>query len=313
MSTKIAYYSQYWIDQMAKYANYLERLGVNNTKIYSIEESNEMIRKALIEFHSDSQKFITFLHNNNLPHLSYSQISSLNFCQYRYYLKYVKKFEIETPIYFERGRAFHEIAATVYHDIREIGTVVKENLNSIIEDCSDEETIAYLWNATSILLENLWDGYEIVAIEEPFALTVAPNQPLLVGIVDLILRKGDVFILIDHKTGKKFQDFQDWEEMIYPQHLQLSIYTRYLIEAYKPRTYKLYIDQYRWIKRVNRARRPLFARVEISDNYINRDINRVLLSSLKEMEEIKQTDQAVPRGPCFMCPYKKVCSYTNQS
>jgi len=62
------------------------------------------IRSLLDSVQHDSELFVQALHGQDLPYLSYSQITTVEFCQQRYSLQYILHRQPEPlPDYFSKG------------------------------------------------------------------------------------------------------------------------------------------------------------------------------------------------------------------
>ena len=73
------------------------------------------LSKFLRNWQASPGEFGAFLRKKRIPHLSFSSISTLEFCEYRYYLEYVLRRKLkETPLYFTKGKLFHRVAADFY-------------------------------------------------------------------------------------------------------------------------------------------------------------------------------------------------------
>jgi CRISPR/Cas system-associated exonuclease Cas4 (RecB family) len=161
----------------------------------------------------------------------------------------------------------------------------------------DHET--HLRNAVTVHLENLWQGCEVVAIEEPFVMQIDDQLPPCVGVIDLILKKDGNFILIDHKTG---HDFYHQDE------LQMAIYVEYIKRRYGASDSRFYYEQYRWVNNLDRIRKPAFQRTEVilPTHYWQQALQRIQ-SSYQSIKKIKTSGTAMKNGECFRCPYRTVC------
>lgn len=76
------------------------------------------ISASLAEWTGSIGRFTETLDEQGQPYLSYSKLSTLEFCQYRYFLEYVEKVRLRPqPSYFVKGHLFHDAAARVYRSI----------------------------------------------------------------------------------------------------------------------------------------------------------------------------------------------------
>lgn len=76
------------------------------------------------------------------------------------------------------------------------------------------------------------------------------------GVIDLVLRKGKRFAVVDHKTGKAF----------WPQDpMQLAIYREHLLREYGPVQVRAFFDAYRWVNDLRRIRTPAHQRTRVGE------------------------------------------------
>ena len=90
---------------------------------------------------------------------------------------------------------------------------------------------------------------KVVGIEKPFVYLMEQAIPPVVGVIDLILRRGETLILIDHKTGRDFYQ---------PDILQMAVYFNYLRSTGIKGECEFYYDSYRWVENLTRIRKPAF-------------------------------------------------------
>jgi len=73
------------------------------------------IQELIAECAGDSDRFAERLRAERIPHLSYSQVTTVEACPYRYYLQYVRGIEPEpVPEYFTKGKLLHQLIARDY-------------------------------------------------------------------------------------------------------------------------------------------------------------------------------------------------------
>jgi hypothetical protein len=249
---------------------------------------------------NDADSFITALRQKRIPHLSFSQVAAVEFCPYRYYLQYVRLLEPHpTPDYFIKGKTLHQVIARTYQYLKDNESIESQHLQGLIDSHFHGESVHHLHNALRTVLENLWEGYEVVGIEQPFVMLINPDLPPCVGVIDLILRKGEQFIVVDHKTGRDF-----YEQDV----LQMTLYGEYIYKNYPTVECSFYYDQYRWVNNLHRIRKPAFTRTPLILESINRQhtMNR-MWSGHQKIEELKRNGNAERTGSCYICPYRKMC------
>ena len=132
------------------------------------------------------------LFEGKVIHLSYSMITSYEYCSTKYYLEYVKRVKLRPePLYFKKGKALHKAAQNLYSKPQSVisSPTLKQHSWRGINDRID---IMHLNNAFRLMVENRWgDDWEVAGIERPFMLSIHEDLPPFFGIIDLVLRKGD--------------------------------------------------------------------------------------------------------------------------
>lgn len=261
----------------------------------------------LISSHQDESGFSLSarLKAESIPHLSYSQVKSVEFCPIQYHFQYVQHLELDPiPAYFTKGKILHEVIANNYAQIKQDPTINEFEI-LFDENEVDEQHVTHIHNAIDTHMNNMWEGYEILGIETPFALMIEPDLPPVVGVIDLILRdEKDSVILVDHKTGHYFNE-QD--------QLQMAIYHRYIQQQFAPNNVEFYYDHYRWVNNLARIRKPAFSRerINLSRDHARASQSRITAAAgrIEQVRAKKTIDRRwyADRGECFRCPYKKDC------
>lgn len=259
---------------------------------------HEAIASALQKSKGDIARAMKSVEHRGIPFLSFSKLSDLEFCEYRFELQYVKRVELaEEPSYFAKGHLFHEAAARVYRALAARREPDRAGLHRLIaRGAAEEEDRTHLRNALQLLLENAFFGWEVLGVEESFVLPL-DGLPPLVGVVDLVLRRGETVAVVDHKTGRTFGD---------PDPIQLALYREHARRAHGAREVLAMFDQYRWVNDLSRARKPAFQRSEVALGSWE-DAFRRLRAGHRRMEEIEKGGRARAEGECFRCPLKAVC------
>jgi hypothetical protein len=287
------------------------------------------IQELIAECAGDSDRFAERLRAERIPHLSYSQVTTVEACPYRYYLQYVRGIEPDpVPEYFTKGKLLHQLIARDYsngHDGRAL------SLSKCRPAYEDEvalqfsgENLAHLLNALELHRQHAWRGAEVLGVEHPFVMRVHESLPPLVGVIDLVLVTDDGYLLVDHKTGRNF--YPDDE-------LQVAIYAQYIHQAYGGETCRLFYDHYRWVKNLGRIRKPAFQRVEVRADPAHwpQDLARIRAAygRIREIWEIYEQWNPLHDigkkpihsgdlrnsllritsacGECFRCPYREMC------
>jgi len=303
------------------------------------------IQSLIAECGGDSERFAERLRAERIPHLSFSQVSTVEACPYRYYLQYVRGIEPEpVPAYFAKGKLLHQLIARDYSNGHGERAAYEDELALQLSG----ENLAHLLNALALHRQNTWRGVEVLGVEHPFVMTLEPNLPPMVGVIDLVLKDNDGYLLVDHKTGRNF--YPDDE-------LQVAIYAQYIRSAYGGEAARLFYDHYRWVANLERIRKPAFQRVEVRAEPARwpSDLTRIraayqIICKIKEIYEEwnpqkkyisplhdsdmtplhcgclrsspwKSSEDSFPsgnlrnsllritsaRGECFRCPYRGMC------
>ena len=81
----------------------------------NVSENLELIRFVIQNANGNPDLFADTLRHERIPHLSFSQVSTVEFCQRRYYLQYVELIDPDPiPDYFTKGKLLHQIIASSY-------------------------------------------------------------------------------------------------------------------------------------------------------------------------------------------------------
>ncbi len=264
------------------------------------QQAENRIRSILAANGGDADRFAETIRRERIPHLSFSQVTTLEFCPYRYYLQYVRYQALDPiPKYFVKGKRMHALIARTYEAMRAneahtAGAVADDEPGEM-----DEVDARHIRNAYQVHRAHVWTDYEIRGIEHPFVFSIDPRLPPLVGVIDLVLVKDDCYYLVDHKTGRDF----------YPDDaLQVAMYARYIHTQHDTENVRLFYDHYRWVNNLDRIRKPAFERREV-----RADLGRweVYLKRIKRvyraMERIAQGARPAKQGECFRCPYRGQC------
>ncbi len=264
------------------------------------DETLEEILAVIERVQGDADLFAETLRQQRIPHLSFSQITTVEFCRYRYYLQYIRLIDPQPlPDYFNKGKLLHQLIARTYQHLDANRPIdLRDHFEEIGRYYHDERQ-THLENAVLVHLQNLWADCQIVAIEKPFAMIIDELLPPCVGVIDLILRQGNQYIIVDHKTGRDF----------YPQdELQMAIYAEFIRREYAAGYCKFYYDQYRWVNNLQRIRKPAFHRTAITPTSSDwsTSLHRIR-EAYKTIQHIYETKRAERFGECFRCPYRQQC------
>jgi len=258
-------------------------------------EATTAILNLIAECDSDADYFAKRLRREQIPHISFSQVITIEACPYRYYLQYILGMEpFPTPDYFVKGKLLHQLIAQDYRNGNQLLFYENEITQRFIG-----ESAAHLLNAMMIHRQHAWRNFGVVAVEKPFVFHPDPSLPPLVGVIDLILEQDGAFLLVDHKTGRNF----------YPNdELQVAIYAQYISSAYEVQSCRMFYDHYRWVNNLDRIRKPAFQRLEVYADLLNwpQHLARIRCA-YSSIEKIHASGHAPRTGECFLCPYKEMC------
>jgi predicted RecB family nuclease len=235
-----------------------------------------------------------------LHHLSYSKVACLESCPYCYFLQYVRKVKPKyEPYYFAKGRMFHQAAAQIYRQYSRGKDLCADDIGAIARLATDCEFRVHLTNAVETLRQNAFSDWDVVGIEKIFTLDLGREMPPVVGVIDLVLKKGNVYAVVDHKTGK---DFRRQDPM------QLAIYREYVNREYGPERCMAYFDSYRWVNNLSRIRKPVFERevVRFRPESWGKVLRR-LQKGYHQMLKIEYDRDAPGTGFCDWCSMNTVC------
>jgi CRISPR/Cas system-associated exonuclease Cas4 (RecB family) len=266
----------------------------------SLLETIQIIDSIIQKTNGDSDLFASTLKLKHIPHISFSQITSIEFCPYQYYLQYVKLLEPKpVPVYFAKGKLLHRIIASTYDKVSNHEPIGVNEFYDLVDQHFTGEHNINLKNAICTHLNNLWKNCEVIAIEKQFVMDIDPDLPPCVGVIDLILKQNDRLIIIDHKTGHDFYQ---------PDMLQMAIYKQYIKQQMHVEDCAFYYDHYRWVNNLSRIRKPAIYRNEISLDSRNWECElQRIKHGYTKIKKINVMNYAQKDGECFRCPYRAVC------
>jgi CRISPR/Cas system-associated exonuclease Cas4 (RecB family) len=266
---------------------------------HPFQSEAEKIQALIDQSDGDSDIFIERLHHSELLHISFSQVYAFETCARQYYLRYILGREISpTPEYFIKGKALHRTIAKAYRAYNERRDF-NEDIISFEEIHRFSQAGNHLLNGYLTFRENMLPADEVIGIEKPFVFLMDGDIPPVVGVIDLILRKGDLLILIDHKTGRDFYQ---------PDMLQMAVYLNYLRSTGYEGECEFYYDSYRWVENLSRIRKPAFFRQKmvISDEESLIQSKR-LTDGYKGIKKLRQEGLPEKTGECFRCAFRNYC------
>jgi hypothetical protein len=256
--------------------------------------------RAIIADGIGGERFWQTLRRNNIPHLSFSQVAAVNYCHQKYYLNYVKRVKLKpVPNYFIKGNLMHQFIASSYKRIANEQKINPSTYLIAIHRVYRNEHRIHLENAVQVHLSNIWQDHEILGVEQPFVFMVDRKLPPLVGVIDLLLKKDNHVIIVDHKTGSDFYK---------PDKLQMAIYHQFARKKFPRKEIDIYYDQYRWVNNLQRIRKPPIQRTKIHlpDSSWETALGKIH-TGYKAMKDIRENDYGKRNGECFRCPFREHC------
>jgi hypothetical protein len=261
----------------------------------------EKIRALLAGHAGGARSFVKKLDDGGLAHLSWSKVSCVEACPYGYYLQYMKRVRlVPEPDYFVKGRLFHQAADRVYRGLRRGRSLGPAELEPIVGRHESAVARDHLRNAVMVLLGNAFTEWEVLGTETIIVLDLGPGLPPCVGVIDLVLRKGTRFAVVDHKTGKAF-----WRQ----DPMQLAIYREHVLREYGPMQVSAFFDAYRWVNDLRRSRKPAHqrTRVRLSARSWGAAMRR-FTTGYAAIQAVERAGEDAPStGACYMCAWRGVC------
>ena len=251
----------------------------------------------------------------NITHMSVSRKTVWDECKKKYYFKYhinVKPDEPE-PFYFTYGKIIHKIAEEYVnfngkHSISEVSNFV---LNGEIP--LEENVVApnlpieykmrmpeHIRAVEKITKQMGFNG----ELEWSFKYDLdPPNNKLVVGFIDRLVRRKDNFFILDYKTTKKGK-FRKNKNTI-KEDLQLRTYARIVQKEFNVPA-----------ENINTALYYLEGGDLISSKFSQKSLESAEKILLETYNSIKETDPEKVWGNvgnhCFRCEYSKICPFFNR-
>ena len=272
---------------------------MTSKRTHPFQSEADQIQAFIDNCEGNSDEFVALLHKRNVSHISFSQIYAYETCPYQYYLRYILGKEITpVPEYFIKGKALHRTIANVYRALNE-GR--ESNEETICFDGIDRFSQAgvHIRNAFLTFQENKMLSDEILGIEKPFVFLIDGDIPPVVGVIDLILRRGETLIMIDHKTGRDFYQ---------PDILQMAIYLHHIrVDGFEGEC-EFYYDSYRWVQNLASIRKPAFDRkqMKMGASEVKTQLMR-LAAGYHGIRNLRNGQIPERNGECFRCNYRNIC------
>lgn len=221
----------------------------------SLPGSAEALSQAWQAWGGSFPSFMADLDRRGVPYLSHSKVATVERCPRCYYRQFVLG-EQPASDALTTGLLFHQAAAAFYLRRREapLGGAPAAVATAPPPHPSPTEQ-PLLDNALTLMAQHAWDGHEVVGVEEIFFMDVGMDLPPVIGVIDLILRVGPSYVVVDHKTGKRFGE---------PDHDQLVLYAEYIRRRYGAAECRAAFDEYRLVPNLKRIRTPAFRRTAVA-------------------------------------------------
>ena len=202
--------------------------------------------------------FMRQLDRRGIPYLSHSKLTSLDRCPRCYYREYFLGQKEKYPA-MHIGTLFHEAAKNLYASIK-AGQIQKPSITAkqIRAKSLATDALPKLRNAAHLLHANRWTYHQILAVEECFFMDLTPGLPPIIGIPDLVLRRNDSLLVVDHKTSKSFKDLDPSQLVLYAEHLRHRYSISSIIGVF---------DEYRLVPDLSAIRTPAFRRTPVAVDY----------------------------------------------
>ncbi len=237
--------------------------------------------------------FISKLDREGTPYLSHSKVSTVERCRRCYYDQYVLRKKAEGAA-LQTGTLVHKAAQIAYERIRAGRPVDFSTLAEKIAAKHPESSHRrFVANGVATLSKNLWTDLEIVEIETPFFLDLSDDLPPVIGVIDLILRDGPRYLVVDHKTGKRFNEEDEGQLVLYAEHVR---------QKYGAARCDGVFDQYRMVPDLDRVRTPVHKRTTVK---INAKKTAALVPRFRDawdlIQSIRSADDAWRGYECWYC------------
>jgi len=251
----------------------------------------------------------------NITHMSVSRKTVWDECKKKYYFKYhinVKPDEPE-PFYFTYGKIIHKIAEEYVnfngkHNINEVSNFVLKGEIPLEENVvAPNLPIEYKMRmpehirAVEKITQQIgFDG----ELEWSFKYDLdPPNNKLVVGFIDRLVRRKDNFFILDYKTTKKGK-FRKNKNTI-KDDLQLRTYARIVQKQFDVPA-----------ENINTALYYLEGGDLISSKFSQKSLESAEKILLETYNSIKEADPEKVWGNvgnhCFRCEYSKICPFFNR-
>jgi hypothetical protein len=246
------------------------------------------------------EEFVGDLDRRGTRYLSFSKVRAVEFCPCQYSLRFVRHVSVQPePTYLQKGRLFHAAMAHLYRARARGESLSVRALGAYAAECAPPDR-QQVTNAVATAIRRLRPTWAIVGVEEPFVLDMGPALPPCIGVVDLILRRDTTYAVVDYKTGGQFHATDD---------LQIALYGEYVQRRYAATKCVGFVEEYRWVNELRRARSEVGRRreVQIIPTAWPTIVER-LARSYRRMLRIETSGEAPAMGRRSACLYSRQCT-----
>ena len=238
--------------------------------------------------------FVDCLDRAKTPYLSHSKLTLYERCRRCYHRIYILGQQEDESEAMRLGTAFHGAARALYASIKD-GKLptISSLLKPVNRKAMSKDSVGLLRNGLDLLRLHRWEEHEVVSFEEPFFFELAANLPPIIGVPDLILKRGDTWIVVDHKTSKQFNNHDPSQLVLYAENLRRTHSTSCVIGVYD--TYKLVPDLSKTIKLP-------FRRIPVSvDRSLLPPLVKRYREAWKSIHAMRPDRLPKPSSACWQC------------
>lgn len=238
-------------------------------------------------------EFADRLDDRRIPYLSHSKLSLYEQCPRCYHKKYILREPEEVNEAMLRGQSFHRAATIIYTAMRNKSSLPTSSslLTAAGRKTLSKESVALLRNAIELLRKHRWEDHDVISMEEPFFMDLAPGLPPIIGITDLVLRREDTWIVVDHKTSRKKANNDPSQLVLYAENVRRTHLSKCVIGVF---------DCYRLVPDLMKVIKHPFHRIPVS---VDRSLLPPLIARYRKAWKYiaAMTPDDVPQADCWKC------------
>jgi len=130
-------------------------------------KTGKQVAKAWSNWTGKMHTFTKMLDKKSVAYLSFSKVSTVEFCPQRYLLEYVQRVKLRPePKYFIKGRLFHEAAAKLHRARMRGRRVSLDQLIKPVERRMYEDDANHVRNAIDLMQREMDADWKVVAVED---------------------------------------------------------------------------------------------------------------------------------------------------